>query len=62
MTWNLGRWIGFSAELFVVRGIAAMFSWKTIRDELREAAWLASVIGGLSVLEVLAAAGLALLT
>jgi hypothetical protein len=39
-----------------------MLGWKAIRDELREAAWLASVVGGLSVLGVLAAAGLVLLT
>jgi hypothetical protein len=39
-----------------------MLNWKAVRDEIREAAWLASVVGGLSVLGVLAAAGLALLT
>jgi len=39
-----------------------MLGWKAIRDELREAAWLVFVVGALSVLGVLAAAGLALLT
>ncbi len=39
-----------------------MLGWKAVRDELREAVWLVSVVGGLSVLGVLAAAGLALFT
>ncbi len=29
-----------------------MSSWSTFRDELREIAWLASIVGGLSVLGV----------
>ena len=33
--------------------------WNTIRDELREVVWLASVVGGLSVLCVAVAAALA---
>ena len=34
--------------------------WSTLRDELREIAWLASIIGGLSVLSVGLAITLAL--
>jgi hypothetical protein len=33
--------------------------WNTIRDELREVVWLASVVGGLSVLGVAVAVTLA---
>ena len=29
-----------------------MSFWKTVRDEVREVVWLASVIGGLSVLGI----------
>jgi hypothetical protein len=34
--------------------------WSTLRDELREIAWLASIVGGLSVLGVGLAITLAL--
>jgi hypothetical protein len=37
-----------------------MSIWSTLRDELREIAWLASIIGGLSVLGVGLAVTLAL--
>lgn len=38
--------------------------WKVIRDEVREVVWLASVVGGLSVLGIALAVvlGLALVT
>jgi hypothetical protein len=40
-----------------VRGVREM--WNTLREELREMAWLASVIGGLSMLGVGIAVALA---
>jgi|GEM_PF-2521422 len=33
--------------------------WKTVRQELREVVWLASVVGGLSVLGVAVAVAIA---
>jgi len=38
----------------------AMSIWSTLRDELREVAWLASIVSGLSVLGVGLAVTLAL--
>jgi len=35
--------------------------WNTVRDELREMVWLASVVGGLSVIGVAIAVALAAL-
>ena len=41
------------------KGVGVRGMWNTIWDELREVAWLASVIGGLSVLGVGLAVALA---